>query len=384
MMDRILYIAPRYHTNQVPIMKGWHGKGVTVYFIAQFEGISEIHDFVEFRLMKKSWISKLYKKLFGKQKSEFYEINRFIPSFFHLYRLIKEADPQCVIIRERSLSNAMACMICRIQKVKKVILYNQTPLYKISSQENPIKRIIKKIVYPQAVFSPVLYTGEKPNANILQEHTYFVPLITEVLQTENRIYCKDGILRIIDVGKYRDYKNHFYLTEALIPFKHRKDLKVTIIGQRTSEKEYQYYHKLKSYIQEKGLAHLVELRSNIPFREMNSLYEHYDALILPSKHESAGMVILEAMGNGLCVAAGNQCGLSCYLTENQCGEVFGLHNSCELSAIIGKWLKDKRIVRNTGNKAKQVVKENYSFQNYERHLTDLIAKEFPQTKRWQS
>ena len=38
---RVLYVAPRYHTNQIPVMKGWQAGGHEVVFISQFAGTPE-------------------------------------------------------------------------------------------------------------------------------------------------------------------------------------------------------------------------------------------------------------------------------------------------------------------------------------------------------
>ena len=37
----ILYVAPRYHTNQIPIMEGWLAHGDEVQFLVQYAGQSE-------------------------------------------------------------------------------------------------------------------------------------------------------------------------------------------------------------------------------------------------------------------------------------------------------------------------------------------------------
>lgn len=61
---RVLYIAPRYHTNQVPVMHGWKANGGTVCFMAQFCGVTEVHDDVQFHKMEQSAMSKwLYKQI---------------------------------------------------------------------------------------------------------------------------------------------------------------------------------------------------------------------------------------------------------------------------------------------------------------------------------
>ena len=44
---RVLYVAPRYHTNQVPIMKGWIKEGHEVLFVSQLLGTGEDHRDIE-------------------------------------------------------------------------------------------------------------------------------------------------------------------------------------------------------------------------------------------------------------------------------------------------------------------------------------------------
>ena len=39
----ILYAATRYHTNQVPVMRGWHEDGANVKFMVQYCGTIESH-----------------------------------------------------------------------------------------------------------------------------------------------------------------------------------------------------------------------------------------------------------------------------------------------------------------------------------------------------
>ena len=40
-MMRVLYVAPRFHTNQIPIIRGWVKNGDQVLFISQFSGAVE-------------------------------------------------------------------------------------------------------------------------------------------------------------------------------------------------------------------------------------------------------------------------------------------------------------------------------------------------------
>ena len=40
---KILYVAPRYHTNQIPVVEGWLKNGHQVVFVSQVTNDSEDH-----------------------------------------------------------------------------------------------------------------------------------------------------------------------------------------------------------------------------------------------------------------------------------------------------------------------------------------------------
>ena len=187
---------------------------------------------------------------------------------------------------------------------------------------------LAKMIYPEVGFTPVLYRGNYREKNKIPTEWfhphYYIPLVGDVSQTRERSYCKNNVIHLLDVGKYRPYKNHYFLIDALSGVKNKEAFELTIIGQLSQEAEESYYYDLKKYVEEKGLANIVSVNANVPFREMNAIYDKADVLVLPSKSETAGMVILEAMAKGLCVMSGNNCGLACYLEESDCGFVFGV------------------------------------------------------------
>ena len=56
-------------------------------------------------------------------------------------------------------------------------------------------------------------------------HEYFLPYVHDPNPAaEDRGYFKDGVLNVLDVGKYRPYKNHFVLVNAVKVMKDRGDL----------------------------------------------------------------------------------------------------------------------------------------------------------------
>lgn len=374
----ILYIAPRYHTNQVPIMHGWKANGDTVLFMAQFCGVIEVHDDVQFHQMEQSRFSKwLYRQIDRKYPADTAETKKiyaFIPSRKDVRDTLAAFHPDLIIMRERNISNAVIYQICKRMHYKNVILYSQTPIYGPARKSNFLRSWLKRNLYPKKVFSPIWYNGEIRGKKDLfdGEVKTYVPLVCDEPALTKKEYCQDGIVHVLDVGKFRDYKNHFAFIESVHRVRDKSRLKVTIAGQVTTEPEKQYFRRLQEQIKTYGLEDVVSLKQNVPFREMNRLYAENDVLVLPSKGESAGMVILEAMSQGLCVVSSIYCGLASVLDEYQCGYTFDLKSPDDLTAILDQLIADNDLIREMGEKSVDVIRKNFMFENYKSALLSMI------------
>lgn len=382
-IERILYASHRYHTNQVPIMKGWYEKGVKVKFLAQYQGISEVHDYVEYHQLSPSLLTIVYNwiadKIYDPSIAESKKASLFMPSIFDTIKQIQRFKPQIVILRNRSICNAIICMICKMFGIKYVINYTQTELYTTMKRTKRLG-LLAKAIYPEVGFTPVLYRGEYRVKNLIPKEWfhphYYIPLVGDAAQVTTRTYCKDNIIHLLDVGKYRPYKNHYFLIDALSEVKNKDAFNLTIIGQLSQEAEEAYYNNLKKYVADKGLSNIVSINSNVPFGEMNSIYDTADVLVLPSKSETAGMVILEAMAKGLCVMSSNNCGLACYLEESKCGFVFGIKDTKQLVEQLNQISEERSIIKEYADEAQKAVRYNYSFENYLNGLKYLMSDYF--------
>lgn len=377
---RLLYVAPRYHTNQVPIMCGWAARGDEVTFCAQFEGISEVHDYVDFVQMKKSWLCKLWFKIidmcYTPVQAEDKKISAFLPSVLDMVKIVRRVKPDVVILRERTKTMLIAYLVCKFMGIRNVVLYTQTSYERLMVKEKSIKQFFRKLMFPRVIFTPVLYKGKRISTTEKDPHIYYIPLVSDVAENKARGYCSDGCLRMLDIGKYREYKNHFYLIDALKPLTNREDIHLTIIGQMANSTEREYFERLKEAVHQAELDDMVTLQENISYRLMHQVYQEHDILVLPSKNETAGMVILEAMAEKMGVISSNNCGLSCYAEMNDCGEIFPLDNVAKLTEIINKIAENKNIVRTMGENAGKAVNTYYSFNNYYMSFMEMLRKEF--------
>lgn len=375
---RILYIAPRYHTNQVPVMHGWKANGDTVCFMAQFCGATEVHDDVQFHKIEQSAVSKwLYKhieKKFPADIAETKKILAFIPKPKDIENVLDSFQPDVIIMRERTLCNAVAYYVCKQRGYRNVILYVQTPIYGRTRRSNVLRNGLKNLLFPQKVFSPVWYKGQERGKKTYfnGEIKHYVPLVCDRPEFKVKDYCPNGVIRILDVGKFRDYKNHFGFIESVHQIHDKSRLKITIAGQVTTEPERLYFQRLQEQIKKYELENTVELRQNVPFKEMNQLYAENDILVLPSKGESAGMVILEAMSQGLCVMSSIYCGLASVLDEYECGLTFDIESPGTLAAQLDKIIENPCIIKEMGEKSVKVICSNFLFDNYKTELLKMI------------
>ena len=108
-----MYIAARYHTNQIPIMKGWKEHGDEVVFLSQYKGGTEDYSILEPCVLGYSllfypiltfyrWFEKIRKKD-GKGNYNFQAKAGLLPivKFSHILLKFK---PDLVIMRDRSVS----------------------------------------------------------------------------------------------------------------------------------------------------------------------------------------------------------------------------------------------------------------------------------------
>lgn len=386
---KILFIAQRYHTNQIPIVKGLIDAGHEVNYIVQTVGTSEDHSALIPKKMKLSLFGKMvdkhYKKKLDPTAYESKMTESTYPSFVWMYRTIKEIAPDLVILRYRTPATLTANMVCKLLRIKAVILYNQTALYTKKNKKDSLKqriifKLLPKVRTTTVEISDVFDLKYHREDHYIKEHDHFLPYIFQVSsEAENRGYFKDGMLNVLDVGKYRPYKNHFVLARAVKVMKDNdwlKDIHFTILGQAGAEEEKKYMADLQKYIDDNGIGEYITLRTHIPYNQMRQLYLDNDVFILTSKEEQASITILESMGNAIMPISTNVNGTASYIKEGETGFFFETDNEEDLAKLF-KYISDNREkVPEWGRNGYEDIQKNYSFDNYNKALSEVLSKEF--------
>ncbi len=383
---KIVFIAPRYHTNQVSIIRTLKKRGVDVIFYAHYIGATEDHSDIVVDLIKPSLsrrITMFFRKLFRREKSaEEYGL-QFNGSFWDIWSKIKNQKPDLVIVRGKGIAERKAFVVCKLLGVP-IILYNQEPLYK-HSRDSFVKRFLKTIYntcVPKVRYTPVLvddyYDLDKISQLNVQPHAYHIPFaIKKIAEADDRTYSSDGIVRFLMVGKFREYKNHRVLIDALSLVKDKSTFEMTLLGQCADSREQDYLNQLKIYVTEKGLSEKVKFVTNINPKDMSNYYLMHDVLILPTKKEDASIAVLEAMHHGMSVISTSKNGTASYLRNGGSGYIFKTCDAEDLAAKIQEFTNDPSRVALFGKQALIEARGNSSPDVYISALNNLLQSEFP-------
>jgi D-inositol-3-phosphate glycosyltransferase len=144
---------------------------------------------------------------------------------------------------------------------------------------------------------------------------------TDVFRPMDREACKrelglEGKKVVLYVGRVEPIKGLDLLLNAVTSMGDRRDLKLVMVGGKEGEPE---VVRLKSRIQELGLAEMVWFVGPVKQERLPVFYNAAEALVLPSHYESFGLVALESLACGTPVVASRVGGLPTFLKDGETG-----------------------------------------------------------------
>ncbi len=393
---KFLFTAPRFHTNQVPIVKGLMEKGHEVRYFVAFEGATENHRFCKPVVLKRTKYSS---------KKDPGIAAFFVPDMAFLREKFEAYSPDVVICRENTPLTLCVNALCREHGVP-CIMYDQQPYLiqpdtkdtanpppvrrsllerihtKLYRKLNPDQRMLARLRatsgYPTVRMTTVLLSVYSPDTSHAkpEKRSYFIPFVGEVqAAAENRTYMPDGKLRILCVGKYREYKNLPLFIEAMALLKEKDKIQVTILGQAVSVEECAYCQELTELAARYGLGETIIFEKNIPHECMDTVYLRHDLLVLPTKRECASIAVIEAMAHGLAVISTDHNGTATYIEPGTGGFVFETQNAASLAEQIEKYIQGVSVEEH-GKAAYANIKQKYAFENYYLALRKMLMAEF--------
>jgi glycosyltransferase involved in cell wall biosynthesis len=142
--------------------------------------------------------------------------------------------------------------------------------------------------------------------------------------------------RLLCVGAVARHKGQDLLVSALTGLSAVEGWTCTFVGSTTLEPD--FVAGLREAIDEAGLTGRITFPGVLTGRPLESAYRHADLLVVPSRAESFGMVVTEALARGIPVLATGTGGLPEALGDGGAGVIVPPDDSWALSMVLRQWL----------------------------------------------
>ncbi len=411
---KFLYVAPRYHTNQMDIMKGLVEHGHEVCFISHYAAIIEDYSYVTPIVLGYSklyqFLDYLYVHVIHRKDPEaiVFKIQHGFPPMRRLKKIICQFAPDVVILRERSVYSMAAYLICR-KKGYPCILYNQNPLWSEPEKTDFAHRLVQRMT-PKLRMTPVI--GMKKPGTTVKPNDYFVPFVIEAQRApEEREYFVGDTVHILCIGKYEIRKHHLLLLEAVWKIaedeqnhriandilcdtqssqaneraaaaenkeayvvRKKNKIHLTLIGEATNHFQKEYCEQVRRYVKEHHMEEIVTVKTNVPRSEMAAEYLAADLYVIPSTREMASVSQLEAMSYSLPVICSDTNGTVCYVEDRVTGYQFKDCDQQDLQNKLEEMLSDRERMKDMGAAGYRALVEKYNFETYFETIQAMLGK----------
>lgn len=172
---------------------------------------------------------------------------------------------------------------------------------------------------------------------------------------------------ILFVGTLSIHKGVSYLLEAFSAVAGREaDAVLLIVGSGELEGQ------LRALAERLGVAERVVFCGRVPYTKVPSYLSIADVFALPSIDEGLPRVVMEAMAMQVPVVATRVGGIPEIVTHGETGLLVEPANPGQLAEVIGYLLRDENGARAMGARGRQLIVEDYSFDEGMRKYRDAL------------
>lgn len=409
-MEKVLFIAPRFHTNQFYATKSLIENQVQVKFIARQSNKIENYEILKPSIIGDNAICRIMERITGGSPG------KGIPPVFRLMRELRDFGPDIVVVREDESFSWISLLVCRLLDYDAVLytqrkmvgqryerrvtqLYHdhiQPMIYSLARCEitplsgmntDPVGRggeggvvcydyILNNdswIPGKGGFDDPPQRCADKPfsirRSKLHSYRTYHVPLVIEWMGGDEKRFDEGDETRIMMVSEFQKRKRIIETLEILsVLIKEGKKVRLTIIGNAKRPHNRAHLEEVEDYVRRNGLESEVTIITDIPHQSVLEEYKKHDLFLLSSMREPAAYSVLEAMANGLLVISPSDNGTQEYIINGFNGFVFNTDDLSELKGILSSLCSDKKALATLGFNNEQVIKNLYTSDFYYRYL----------------
>lgn len=370
---KILFVAPRYHTNQhgwVSTLQntGYHVRFISFWKLEQWEHYEALEPIVaETKHLPRAICGLIdaWLKLQGKITRAQYH---YWPNYHRFKAQILQERPNLIIVRDAvSPLSLVTFWIARKEGIP-AILYNQHP---IEASENFKTRLLQRLgLVPRFRVTPTRTTEMEHNPTT---NAHYLPLIVDFsFEIKDKTYQNNQRLNILSAGKLSQPRKRLrLLVQALAILRGHLSFHLTIVG-ALAENDTDEYQRLVAEIKALDLSDHITIKKNVPYEEMQNLYRQHDIFVLPSINEPYAISPLEAMAFGLPVILTESNGARGIIDHGSNGEVIPNDDVSALAQAITQY-NDINFLKNASNNAYQKQQTAYGPATFLHRFTTLLS-----------
>lgn len=372
-MRNILFIAPRFHSNQFFSIEALISDEIKVSFFVFYIGKNEAYPKgVNVIKMPISRLFSFYKWFFiGKAKKNDPDYERYlirnyaIPSLFFLIKnYIGKFD--LVVIRNIGPNYSILCSIfARLSNIK-IVYYTQLAFKNDYSKWRLLLYKVYFKLFGASHYTPILKVVDNPKFSLAR--TTYLPFANHVKKvTRDRSNCTS----ILFIGKFVERKRLLFLIETMLEYDLFKYATLTVVGEAVNNSDMDLLKRVKKYILDNNLSEKVSIHVNVNFLEMQKYYMNSNILVLPAVREPASVSIVEAMSFGVIPVCTEQCGTKCYIENKVNGIIFNSKSKESLALSLAFLVEDSQRIETMSLNCYRTIEQNHNplvFSNYIKSL----------------
>jgi glycosyltransferase involved in cell wall biosynthesis len=311
---RILFVAPRFHTNQVEVIRSLVACGHNVWFHVATIGPVEDHSEIVPHLHRDSLASRLLIRLFGRGVNNFW----YLPEPVSYWREFCTVAPDVAVIRWH---NPIFCWLvglyARLRGCRVVVYEQISPDLLAAVWSRGLMGWLRRARFQMRMrLLDAAWMTPLPGVAPLPSGGFFVPFAVPVAPVRPR---PSSAVRLLEIGKFVPRKNHLTFIRAVAEIARDTPASATIVGECSTASHRESLEHARSAIEELGLQDRVSIQCNVPHGGMSAIYDRHDVFVLPASAEPAAISPLEAMGHGLPAVVTDECGTKGYIDEGVSG-----------------------------------------------------------------
>ncbi len=364
---RVLIIQKRFHNNTRGIVAALQRRGHEVAMIVHHKSRTKRPD----PLLEPEFVPYLgwSAALAGRRGAKAVH-RRALPNPRRLWHVLRTFRPQVVVIKKPRLGPLLAAQLARILGARWVLWRNRPP-----DTDHRLKRLGARLIGHIGSITTTVRRGEAPRNGLIRG-ARFLPYPIELPPGRPPGPPRPGrAVRVLCVVSYgNERKRPEWLVHALADAYAagglEREVTLTFVG--GGKPQSVGAERVRAAAAERGLSDAVTLEYSVPYHRMNEIYAAHDLFVLPSRDEPFGMVVLEAMANGLAVICSDTVWSKCCFVEGESGLVFATESRAELRDHLARLCGNPSELAAYGAAARRRVAEHYTLEAWVQTFEEVV------------